>query len=168
MQQKDIPTLKLGDKKQMEASTLQLQAPVQKLAPIWIRHERILQIILSAISLFLFYTFVSLAFPDLSDLYQSRLKPGVSRYWPNALVAMALLGIAYNLFLIRGFTRLWFAVAEMILAMGLGWYATNKAVGGSVQDAIVILFFALYLAGRGFVNISYRFKPLQIKDPKIN
>lgn len=163
MQQKDIPTLILPIEKESESPTLKLGEP-EPPPPLWMRHERILQLVLSILSLFLIYIFVSLVRTDLSDLYTDRLKPAAVRYWPNALAAAALLVIAYNLYLFRGFRRLWFGIAEIALAMGLGWYAINKAVRGSVEDAVVILFFSLYLAGRGFVNISRRFKPLQMED----
>jgi hypothetical protein len=163
VQQNDIPTVQFGDK-ESDLPTLKMGGPEPEQPANGRRPYGRLEMVLSAVALFLIFVIVWAAYPDLPDLYRYTLKPAIARYWPNALAVITLLVIAYNLYLVRGYRRLWFGIAEIALSAGVGWYAINKAVGGSVPDAIVILLAALYLAGRGFVNLSYRLEHIKIQD----
>ncbi len=166
VQQKDIPTVQLSEEEIGTLPTLKLgEKPVDGPTKKRRRYGWV-ELVLSAAVLMLAFVLLLLVYADLQNFYRVTLKPGVIRYWPNALAVVALLVIGYNLYVFRGYRRLWFGICETLLAAGLGWYAVNKAVAvaGDGRDAIVIAIAALYLAGRGFVNISYRFRPFQVPD----
>jgi hypothetical protein len=168
VQKQDIPTGQFGDKEQSDLPTLKIRRPESEQLANGRRRYGPLEIVLSAAVIFLIFVIVWAVYPDLPYYYRYTLKPAVARYWPNALAVITLLVVAYNLYLLRGYRRLWFGIAEIALSAGVGWYAINKAVGGSVPDAIVILLAALYLAGRGFVNLSHRLEPIKIQDQDKN
>ena len=123
-----------------------------------------LNLVLSAAVLFMIFVIVWASYPDLPYYYRFTWKPAIVRYWPNAAAVVTLLVVAYNLYVFRGYKRVWFGLAEIALAAGLCWYAVNKAFAGSIPDAIVIIFASFYLAGRGFVNVLYRLPSFQIPD----
>ena len=161
----DLPNLKMEEVPIIEQPTLKIGEPKHGQGRYKKWHDVAIQIAASAISLGLIYFIASSLYPDFLDFYESRLKPAAVRYWPNLVAVIVLLVLGFNLYLFRGYKRLWFGIAEIAFALGLGWYAINKAVSGSVPDAIVIFFAALYVMGRGFVNVSYVFRPFQI-NPK--
>lgn len=157
----DLPTLRIhdDDTPKIDNSGTLPERSASRSVP-----ERAVQIGLAGVSIILLWFLAGSLLPELPSYYRYNFKPAAARYWPNAAVVLTLLVVGYNLYLLRGYKRLWFGIAELILSTGLGWYAMNKAASGAVPDAIVILFAALYLAGRGFVNISRRLQPLQIPD----
>ena len=153
VQQKDIPTVQISEEEIGTLPTLKLgEKPVDVPAKERKRFGWV-EFGLSAAVLMMVLVLLLLVYADLQYFYRVTLKPGVIRYWPNALAVLALLVVGYNLYVFRGYRRLWFGICETLLAAGLGWYAVNKAVAGDGRDAIVIAIAALYLAGRGFVNI---------------
>lgn len=164
MEEKEIPTLKMDTESIHELPTIKIGELEQEPARHSKRLDRAIQIGISAVSLGLIYFIASSLYPDFADLYRYRLKPAAARYWPNFVAVIALLVLGFNLYLFRGYRRLWFGIIEIAFASGLGWYAINKAVSGAVPDGIVIFFAALYVMGRGFVNVSYVFRPFQIEQ----
>ncbi len=131
------------------------------------RRERAIQIGSAIISvLLLFFLIVSL-YPDFPYFYHYSLRPTAVRYWPNLAAVIILLVIGFNLYVFRGYKPFWFGVAEIVFACGLGWYAMNKAMAGSVPDAVVILFAALYIMGRGWINVSTEARPLRIESKEM-
>lgn len=164
VQQNDIPTIHLGEKEISSLPTLKIADPAPVRAGARLTRYGWLELVLSAAVLLMIFVIIWAEYPDLPYYYRYTWKPVIATYWPNALAVIALLVIGYNLYIFRGYLRLWFGLAEIALAAGLGWYAVNKIAAGAVSDAIVVLFAALYLAGRGFVNISHRFTPFQIRD----
>lgn len=126
------------------------------------RAERLAQVAMAVISVVLIYFIFSSLYSDLTYIYNYRLSPFLKQYWPNMLAVVALIIVGFNLYIFREYKRLWYGVAEVLLAMALGWYAVNKAFANSLPDAIVIFFAALYLVERGWTNISNKVPRLQI------
>lgn len=146
----ELPTIKIGTSKHGQGRFIN-------------RLDTAIKIAAPAVSLALIYFIASSLYPDYRYFYLYRLKPATIFYWPNALAVIVLLVLGFNLYLFRGYRRLWFGIAEIAFASGLGWYAVNKAVSGAVPDATVIFFAALYLMGRGFVNVASVFRPFKIE-----
>lgn len=164
MEEKDIPTLKMEKEPIGEFPTLKIGTSEHERGRFIKRLDTAIKITAPLISLALLYFIASSLIPDFLDLYRDRLKPAAALYWPNLVAVIVLLVLGFNLYLFRGYRRFWFGITEVVFACVLGWYAINKAVSGAVPDAIVILFAALYLMGRAFVNISYAVPPLQIEQ----
>jgi len=162
MQQEDIPTVVLNKFPEEDYPTIRI-VEEQRLLFGSPRLERAIQISSLVISLFLVGFLFSSLYPELPYLYSFRLKPAVQWYWPNLAAVLVLLVVGFNLYVFRGYKRFWFGIGEILFACGLGWYATNKAVAGSVADAIVILFASLYIMGRGWVNVSTEARNLRIE-----
>lgn len=167
MEQKEISTLKMEKGPIGELPTLKIDTVQHRQGRFIKRLDTAIKIAAPTISLALLYFIASSLYPDSRDFYQDRLKPAILRYWPNSVAVVVLLVVGFNLYLFRGYRRLWFGVAEIAFASGLGWYAINKAVSGTVPDGIVILFAALYLAGRGFVNVASVFRPFKIEQEEM-
>ena len=163
MQQKDIPTQEM-EVPINELPTVRIGTPPKPRVRYTKSLDRAIIAGASALSLAFIYFIASSLYPDFRDIYQDRLKPFGFRYWPNFIAVLVLLVLGYNLFLFRGYKRFWFGISEIVFASGLGWYAVNKAVSGDVSDAIVIFFAALYLVGRGFIDVSSVFQPLRIEQ----
>ena len=128
----------------------------------WKQYERVAQIAMIIGALFLTYFIASSMYPDIKEVYSEKFRPLVIQYWPNFLSVTALIILGFILYTFRGYKSLWFGIAEMAAAVGIGWYSVNKIVVGDVSDAIVFLFAALYLSGRAWINISTKVHPLQI------
>jgi hypothetical protein len=163
VEQEDIPTLQIEKEQIGDLATIKVETSEHEQGRFIKRLDTAIKIAAPAISLALIYFIASSLYPDFLDFYRHRLKPAAVFYWPNAVAVIVLLVLGFNLYLFRGYRRLWFGITEIAFASGLGWYAINKAVSGSVADATVILFAALYLMGRGFLNVSSVFRPLQIE-----
>jgi hypothetical protein len=146
-----------------EAGTVPLP-PAKESHRDWKRFERIAQIAMILGVLFLVYFLIASAAPAALRIYDLNIRPFVVQYWPNFLSVLALIALGFVLYTIRGYRSLWFGIAEMAAAVGIGWYAVNKFVLGDVSDAIVFLFASLYLSGRAWINISSKIQPLQIDE----
>jgi hypothetical protein len=164
MEQKEIPTLIMDEDAAADLPTLEMPNTIEERFKSNQILERTMQIYLAGGCIVMFCLLIYLLLPDIKLFFSYTFKPAAARYWPNAAVVATLLVVGYNLYLFRGYKRLWFGIAELFIAVALGWFAVNKAVAGSLPDAVVVLIGALYLAGRGFVNISRRFEPLQIPE----
>jgi len=144
-----------------QATTEILEAPRKgRNKTVWL--ERLIQIALSFFCILLISLLIFLLFPNIQDIYLFTFKPFLTRYWPNMVATVVLLVIGFSLYTLRGYQRLLFGSLQILLGSGLGWYAINKAYADTVYDAIVILIVALYLMGRGWINIATEVPSLQI------
>ena len=163
MEQKDVPTLRIEPVPLDEALTVRME---ERPMPVKAASERPLQVLIVVVSVLLLgYIIYSLS-PEFTDFYQYGVRPAAGRYWPNLIAVALMLAVSFNLYVFRGYLTFWFGLAEIALACGLGWYAINKAAAGAVPDSIVILFAALYLMGRGWVNTSSETRTLKIDRQK--
>lgn len=162
-QQKDITTLKINGASTADLPTKLFGSDRRiQLDKKWL--ERVAQAMLALSCLVLVFFIFSSLLPELFERFSDRLKTALLQYWPNLIAVLVIIVLGFNLYILRGYKRVWFGIGEILFGVGIGWYAINKAFADSVADAIVILFAALYLVGRGWVNIAYRVDALQIEQ----
>jgi len=162
-QQKDITTLKINGTSTADVPTKIFGSSRSiQLDKKWL--ERFAQAMLALFCLVLVFFILSSLLPEFFERFSDRLKAASEQYWPNLIAVVVIIVLGFNLYILRGYKRVWFGIGEILFGIGIGWYAINKAFADSVADAIVILFAALYLVGRGWVNIAYRVRGLQIEQ----
>jgi hypothetical protein len=162
VEQKDISTLKLEKPRLADLPTVLMEQPKQTPGPGKYRSERSAQIVLLSLAAILVCVIIFLLWSDLRDFYVYKCSYFVKRYWLNVVTVLASTILGFCLYTFRGYRPLWFGIAEIILAAGFAWYGADKAVSGSIPEAIIFLFAALYVAGRGWINISFRVPMLRV------
>jgi hypothetical protein len=162
VEQKDISTLKLEKPRLADLPTVLMGQPEQTPDPGKYRSEKFAQIVLLSLAAILVCVIVLLLWSDLRNFYVYKCSYFVKRYWLNGVAVLASTILGFCLYTFRGYRPLWFGIAEIILAAGFAWYGADKAVSGSVPEAIIFLFAGLYVGGRGWINISFRVPMLRV------
>ena len=127
-------------------------------------NEFIPQIILATMAVFLLYVIGSLYYSELVEIYGTNIKPAILEYWLNVSAVLIVIVIGFNLYLIRGYRRLYFGLGEIVVGLVVAWYSATIARDVSIRDGLFLGLAALYLTGSGFRNLSKIVKVFRVES----